>query len=167
MTVSVFVQVPDHAEFTAEVTTVERMPHGRPVRLWHQVMKPGESSSFYPYPGASIFIAGGHATSQCEVGSNLATVFAFALGQKVNLVGSNERGTVIGRAEYAESARSYLIRYRAGDGRLTESWWSEPAIATANPLAPPAVESPVAMMALDPAPDPVPAAPEASASSAA
>lgn len=163
MTLSVFVQVPDHAEFTAEVTTVAREPDGRPGRVWQQILKPGEVGSFYPYDGTSVFVAEGRVGSELVSDGLLTTVFAFALGEQVRLVGSDEHGTVIARAEYAESARNYLIRYRAGDGRLTESWWSEPAIVSAN--ATPAVEAPIVMKAAEP--EPVQAAPEASPSSAA
>jgi len=161
VTVSVFVEVPGHAEFTAEVTTVERTPDGRPGRLWRQVLKPGEASSFYPHDGASVFVAEGHVGGELVSDSLLTTVFAFALGEQVGLVGSDEHGTVIAQAEYAESARNYLIRYRAGDGRLTESWWSETAIVSAN--APHRVEAPLAREAI--AADPAQAAPEASPSS--
>lgn len=54
----------------------------------------------------------------------------FELGEKVELVASNESGSVIGRAEYLASERSYLIRYMAADGRLVEQWWGESAIQT-------------------------------------
>ncbi len=42
--------------------------------------------------------------------------------------GPVESGIVIGRAEYTSSANSYLVRYRAGDGRQAEEWWDEDAI---------------------------------------
>jgi hypothetical protein len=53
--------------------------------------------------------------------------FAFALGVQVTIAG-NESGKVIGRSEYAHAERSYLIRYRAGDGRTVEGWWGESAL---------------------------------------
>ena len=53
----------------------------------------------------------------------------FVLGHNVRLVGSTERGQVIARAHYLETAApQYLVRYVAGDGRLTEAWWSEHAL---------------------------------------
>lgn len=55
--------------------------------------------------------------------------FAFALSQTVTITASGESGTIIGRAEYATGENSYLIRYKAGDGRATESWWSESALS--------------------------------------
>lgn len=54
--------------------------------------------------------------------------FEFSLGQLVSLQRSDEEGEVVARAEYATAEPSYLIRYRAGDGRQVESWWGESAL---------------------------------------
>lgn len=54
--------------------------------------------------------------------------FKFSLGDDVTIAASGETGEVIGRAEYADSSNQYFIRYKAGDGRATESWWSESAL---------------------------------------
>ena len=54
--------------------------------------------------------------------------FDFDLGARIRLAGSNETGTVIGRAEYVDGNPTYLIRYQAGDSRLTEAWWAQSAI---------------------------------------
>ena len=54
--------------------------------------------------------------------------FKFSLDQSVGMVCSNERGVVIGRAEYRIAEPAYLVRYEAGDGRQVESWWTESAI---------------------------------------
>lgn len=54
--------------------------------------------------------------------------FKFSLGQQVVNSVSDEAGEVIGRAEYTTSENSYLVRYRAGDGRAVDSWWQESAI---------------------------------------
>jgi hypothetical protein len=56
--------------------------------------------------------------------------FAFALGAQVTIDG-NESGKVIGRAEYAHAERTYLILYRAGDGRTVQNWWGESALTAA------------------------------------
>jgi len=40
-----------------------------------------------------------------------------------------EGGEIVGRTEYTNSANTYLVRYRAGDGRQTEQWFTEDAIA--------------------------------------
>ena len=58
--------------------------------------------------------------------------FKFQLGQKVNLVLSEEKGEVIGRAEYHDSANSYFIRYVSADGRQVADWWNESAIIEAG-----------------------------------
>lgn len=55
--------------------------------------------------------------------------FKFELKQKVNVTVSGESGEVIGRAEYANAEPSYLIRYKAADGRAVESWWTEQALS--------------------------------------
>lgn len=55
--------------------------------------------------------------------------FKFELGQIVALAASGETGHIIGRAEYTYANDSYLVRYKAADGRQTEAWWSEDAIA--------------------------------------
>ena len=60
--------------------------------------------------------------------------FKFRLQQTVTIDASGEHGEVIGRAEYLTSEFSYLVRYRANDGRATEAWWSESALS-AKPAA--------------------------------
>jgi hypothetical protein len=58
--------------------------------------------------------------------------FKFALGLKIKMVPSGERGEIMGRAEYVERTEPmYFLRYVAGDGRLTEDWWSESALEEA------------------------------------
>lgn len=57
--------------------------------------------------------------------------FRYGIKQVVKLNESDETGTIIARAEYANSNDQYLIRYRAGDGCQTEAWWSEDAIRAA------------------------------------
>lgn len=57
--------------------------------------------------------------------------FKFDLGTKVMLVLSEETGTVEGRAQFNSQDNQYLIRYKAGDGRLNEVWWTESAITVA------------------------------------
>ncbi|WP_186077535.1 hypothetical protein [Burkholderia gladioli] len=54
--------------------------------------------------------------------------FKFNLGDSVAITASGERGTVIGRSDYAEADDSYLVRYKAADGRATQDWWSEGAL---------------------------------------
>lgn len=51
--------------------------------------------------------------------------FKFQLEGFARLIESHEYGMVIGRAEYVNSENQYLIRYKAGDGRQTETWWGE------------------------------------------
>lgn len=55
--------------------------------------------------------------------------FKFELGNAVAIAASGEQGEVIGRAEYTHAERTYLLRYKAADGRAVESWWSESAIS--------------------------------------
>ena len=58
--------------------------------------------------------------------------FKHALGDQVGLNGSAEEGEVIAIALHREgSVRQYLVRYLAGDGLLTEAWWSESALRAA------------------------------------
>lgn len=54
----------------------------------------------------------------------------FELKQQVTIAASGETGEVIGRAEYAASESTYLVRYKAADGRAVESWWNESALVT-------------------------------------
>ena len=54
--------------------------------------------------------------------------FDFKLGDEVVIEESGERGVVIGRAHYTDANPGYLLRYRAGDGRCVEAWWSESAL---------------------------------------
>lgn len=57
--------------------------------------------------------------------------FDFHMGQIVSLIGSGETGKVVARAEYATSEDSYLVRYKARDGRLVECWWGASALEPA------------------------------------
>lgn len=54
--------------------------------------------------------------------------FKFSINDVLRIKASGELGDVIGRAEYANTENGYLIRYKAGDGRATESWWGESAL---------------------------------------
>jgi hypothetical protein len=55
--------------------------------------------------------------------------FKFDLKQIVKITESEETGTIIGRAEYSTvPLPSYLLRYKAADGRATEQWWTEDAL---------------------------------------
>lgn len=60
--------------------------------------------------------------------------FKFNLKAGVRIACSGEVGQVIGRAEYSTtSTASYLVRYKASDGRAVEAWWTEDALeATAE-----------------------------------
>lgn len=53
----------------------------------------------------------------------------FQLGQRVRLTESGEEGSIIARAEYLTQEAQYYVRYRAADGRQTEVWWGESALA--------------------------------------
>lgn len=55
----------------------------------------------------------------------------FDLNQPVTLVASDEAGVVIARAEYANAANCYRVRYKAADGRQVEAWWDEDALEAA------------------------------------
>ena len=52
----------------------------------------------------------------------------FQLKQQVAIAASGETGEVVGRAEYAGSEPTYLLRYKAADGRAVEQWWNESAL---------------------------------------
>lgn len=55
--------------------------------------------------------------------------FQFELNQAVQISVSGEQGTVLARAEYAESKTpQYYVRFKAADGRACECWWSEKAL---------------------------------------
>jgi hypothetical protein len=61
----------------------------------------------------------------------LDTPFRFALADRVAIMASGEDGTVVGRAEYTNAGSTYLVRYRATDGRAIEAWWAEDALVAA------------------------------------
>ena len=60
----------------------------------------------------------------------MAARFAFKIGDAVSLSLSDERGVVIGRAEYEKgvSFNMYYVRYVCADGRQVESWFDATAI---------------------------------------
>jgi len=53
----------------------------------------------------------------------------FELKQQVVITCSEERGEVIGRAEYLGGQNQYLLRYKCADGRAVEQWWNESALS--------------------------------------
>lgn len=55
--------------------------------------------------------------------------FKFNLRQVVVIDESNERGTIIARAEFIHSENSYLVRYCNGQGVAVEAWWTEGALS--------------------------------------
>lgn len=58
--------------------------------------------------------------------------FTFPLGATVTIEASGESGTVVARADYEHAEDSYLVRYKAGDGRAVEAWWTEGALKIAE-----------------------------------
>jgi hypothetical protein len=53
----------------------------------------------------------------------------FELNQQVTILVSGERGEVIGIATYSHTPEpSYMLRYKAADGRAVEAWWAESAL---------------------------------------
>jgi hypothetical protein len=56
--------------------------------------------------------------------------FKFELDQTAQVKASGEAGEVIGRAEYSATENSYLLRYKAADGRAVEAWWGESALVS-------------------------------------
>ena len=58
--------------------------------------------------------------------------FCFDLNDSVSIRASGELGLVIGRAQYTNSADSYMVRYKCADGRAVEQWWSEDALEAAK-----------------------------------
>ncbi len=57
-----------------------------------------------------------------------STTFKFGITDKVKITASGETGNVIGAAVFVAAENSYLIRYKAADGRATEAWWNESAL---------------------------------------
>lgn len=55
----------------------------------------------------------------------------YALKQELRITVTAEEGEVVGRAEYTYAQPSYLLRYKAADGRATEQWWPEDAVEPA------------------------------------
>jgi hypothetical protein len=61
-------------------------------------------------------------------GTVLEHTFAHPIGAQVRISCSDEAGIVIARAEFDTAEDSYLIRYRAADGRAVEAWWTSSAL---------------------------------------
>lgn len=55
----------------------------------------------------------------------------FELSASVVIEASGESGTVIGRSHFQNADPSYLVRYKASDGRAVEQWWAEDALRDA------------------------------------
>lgn len=56
------------------------------------------------------------------------SIFKLGLGDTASISASHEQGTIIARTEYLNSEPSYLLRYKANDGRAVEAWWQESAL---------------------------------------
>lgn len=56
--------------------------------------------------------------------------FQYPLYQRVALTQSEERGVVIGRAEFTNRRDTYLVRYVTGDKRQVEAWIAEDALVS-------------------------------------
>ncbi len=55
--------------------------------------------------------------------------FEYALGSKIKIKSSGEKGEVIGRAQHRGAPDSYYIHYRAADGRAVSAWWARDLIS--------------------------------------
>lgn len=62
------------------------------------------------------------------VGISSHTAKALAARHDDNL----ESGKVVGRANYLNGQDQYLVRYRAGDGRMVQQWWDDNALYNLN-----------------------------------
>lgn len=60
-------------------------------------------------------------------------LFKYQITQRLAIKASGETGECIARSEHLVSDPQYLLRYCAADGRATEAWWSEDALADAEP----------------------------------
>ncbi len=54
--------------------------------------------------------------------------YKFSLNDKIKLAMTEEKGKVIGRAEYVETTQIYYVRYIAGDGRQCTEWFNGEAL---------------------------------------
>lgn len=52
----------------------------------------------------------------------------YGQSETVRMIASEEKGAIIGRAEYLHDETRYLVRYKAADGRQVEDWWGQSAI---------------------------------------
>jgi uncharacterized beta-barrel protein YwiB (DUF1934 family) len=58
-------------------------------------------------------------------------MFKFEIGTRIAIAASSEEGEIIARAQYQHMENQYYLRYKAADGRATESWWGESALRIA------------------------------------
>ena len=63
---------------------------------------------------------------------NHGASYVFDIGQQVAFSTSKNPGTVVGRAEYIDSAPSYYVRFIDGHGDQKKEWFSESDIAPAD-----------------------------------
>lgn len=54
--------------------------------------------------------------------------FKYQLNQEIRLKLSEEKGFIVGRAEYVNGTNSYLIRYKDANNCQREEWISEDAL---------------------------------------
>ena len=105
-------------------------PNGIPPEVLEAIKRKLASSLF-----AGAAPAGDEENStpcDCELCRPASKAFAFRLHQPVALKISDERGEIIGRAEFSNSVDHYKVRYVAGDGRQVEDWLAEDAIRSVD-----------------------------------
>jgi hypothetical protein len=56
-------------------------------------------------------------------------MFKYLLNQSVTIQASGEFGVVVARSDSLMGEPQYLLRYKSADGRATETWWTESALA--------------------------------------
>lgn len=61
--------------------------------------------------------------------------FKFKLRQLLQIMASGESGECIARSEHAAAEPQYMLRYKAADGRATEQWWTERALAAVGGIS--------------------------------
>lgn len=81
------------------------------------------------------------------------TKFKFDLKQSVRIIASGEQGIVIGRSEHTAVDNQYNVRYKCGDGRAVEAWWTQTALSAVPVVvkAKPAPKAPRKPRAVKPA----------------
>lgn len=102
----------------------------RMARRIDKILKQARDAGYIDDSGAVVRSPAAICSGSIDRRRNAMSEFRFNIGDRVTISASGESGLVVGRAEYESGVVSFLVRYKAGDGRAVEVWWNDSALVS-------------------------------------